>query len=459
MDTYLHFFVKAFKEVYMAFKVDNQTISDLKIIGDNKGNDVYGLFNKTKTRGGADILKTMFKYPSSREEEIMHRVHTIRFFKEEKIEFPFNNALFDTIEFYLSNTDERTRLTHHQDNVRRKFENMIGSDTEYQQIHKGVSDTLQFLVDLKLFISKTEKKELKDDFLKDLNSVKEILDSSDLTVIKDINEVGKLSYDKTVAYDQLFRFTIKKNILKLLHYAYEMDVFITVAKVSENLNFAFAEINKNDRNVIEMQGVFHPLVPNAVPNDITIDENNNMVFLTGANMAGKSTFMKTFSIAVYLAHMGFPVPAESMRFNIQNGMFTTINLADDLNMGFSHFYAEVSRVKKVAEAVNANDRLIVVFDELFRGTNVKDAYEATVAIVSAFATKRKCTFIISTHIVEAGEDLKKLRDNIKFLYLPTIMKDKTPKYTYTIKEGVTSDRHGMIIIKNEGILDILKTDA
>ncbi|WP_111309560.1 MutS-related protein [Confluentibacter sediminis] len=440
----------------MAFKVDNQTISDLKIIGNNKGNDIYGLFNKTNTRGGAEILKDMFKYPSSKEEEIMHRVNIIQFFKEEKIEFPFNNAIFDTIEFYLSNTDERTRLTHHQDNVKRRFESIIGSDTAYQQINKGVLDTLHFLVDLSHFVLVIENKALKNNVLKDVNKVKEILDSSELTFIKHINSVGKLSYDKTVAYDQLFRFTIKENILKLLHYAYEIDVFITVAKVSEKLNFAFAEINKNDRNVIEMQGVFHPLVPNAVSNDITIDENNNMIFLTGANMAGKSTFMKTFSIAVYLAHMGFPVPADSMRFNIQNGMFTTINLADDLNMGFSHFYAEVSRVKKVAEAVNTNDRLIVVFDELFRGTNVKDAYEATVAVVSAFATKRKCTFIISTHIVEAGEDLKKLRDNIKFLYLPTIMKDKTPQYTYTIKEGITEDRHGMIIIQNEKILDILK---
>lgn len=125
-------------------------------------------------------------------------------------------------------------------------------------------------------------------------------------------------------------------------------------------------------------------------------------------------------------------------------------------MGFSHFYAEVSRVKKVAEAVNSNERLIVVFDELFRGTNVKDAYEATVAVVAAFANKRKCTFIISTHIIEAGEDLKKLRDNVKFLYLPTIMNGNKPQYTYTIKEGITSDRHGMLIIQNENILNILK---
>lgn len=99
---------------------------------------------------------------------------------------------------------------------------------------------------------------------------------------------------------------------------------------------------------------------------------------------------------------------------------------------------------------------MVVFDELFRGTNVKDAYDATVAVADAFASKKKCTFIISSHIIEAGEQLKKMRDNVKFIYLPTIMNDKVPEYTYKITEGITEDRHGMIIIQNEKILDILK---
>ena len=254
----------------------------------------------------------------------------------------------------------------------------------------------------------------------------------------------------------MFRFTIRNDIIKLLYKAYHLDVYVAIAEVAEIHNFSFAEIDHGNTNVLDMKGVYHPLVLNAVSNDITITEEHNMVFLTGANMAGKSTFMKTFSIAVYLCHVGFPVPAESIRFSIQSGMFTTINLADNLNLGFSHFYAEVSRVKKVAESLKDNERLIVVFDELFRGTNVKDAYDATVAVMDAFANKHKCIFIISTHIIEAGEELKKMRDNIMFVYLPTVMEGKVPKYTYKITEGITEDRHGMIIINNEKILDILK---
>ncbi|MDD7885096.1 hypothetical protein [Flavivirga sp. 57AJ16] len=443
----------------MAFKADNQTINDLRIIGQGKGNDIYSLFNKTKTRGGAKILKDMFMYPRSRADEITHRVNTIKYFKEEGTVFPFNNAIFDTIELYLGDTDERTRLVTHSDGVKRKFDHIIGADAHYQQISKGVSDTLQFLIDLNRFVATKGNKPIKEDLHKDMGAVKAILDTPPIVFIKSMEKVGKRSYAKTVEYDQLFRFTIRKDILKLLHYAYEVDVFIAVAEVAQNLGLTFAEIENGKNNIIEMKGVYHPLVPGAVANDIVITEENNMVFLTGANMAGKSTFMKTFGIAVYLAHVGFPVPAKRMRLSMQNGMFTTINLADNLNMGFSHFYAEVSRVKKVAEAVNGNERLIVVFDELFRGTNVKDAYEATVAVVGALANKRKCTFIISTHIIEAGADLKVMKDNIRFLYLPTVMRGTRPEYTYTLKEGITSDRHGMLIIENEKILDILKTDA
>jgi len=174
-------------------------------------------------------------------------------------------------------------------------------------------------------------------------------------------------------------------------------------------------------------------------------------------MAGKSTFMKTFGICVFLAHMGFPVPAQKMEFSVQNGLFTTINLPDNLNMGYSHFYAEVLRVKKVAECVSRTHNLIVVFDELFRGTNVKDAYDATVAVTEAFAANRDCTFIISTHIMEAGETLRGLCNNINFTYLPTIMEGNIPRYTYRLQEGITNDRHGMMIINNEHIIDIIKS--
>ena len=131
-------------------------------------------------------------------------------------------------------------------------------------------------------------------------------------------------------------------------------------------------------------------------------------------------------------------------------------LCSCLKLGYSHFYAEVLRVKKVAIEVSRDKRLVVIFDELFKGTNVKDAYDATVAVTEAFAGIRNCTFIISTHFIEAGEVLKDKCDNINFVYLPTKMEGSKPIYTYTLAPGITDDRHGMMIVNNEHIIEIIK---
>jgi DNA mismatch repair ATPase MutS len=153
--------------------------------------------------------------------------------------------------------------------------------------------------------------------------------------------------------------------------------------------------------------------------------------------------------------MGFPVAASSMEFSVMDGLYTTVNLPDNLGIGASHFYAEVMRVKKIATELHAGKALFVLFDELFRGTNVKDAEEATIAVTQGFSAHRNSLFIISSHIMEAGEALGN-NNHMRFLYLPTRMNGHTPEYTYTLEEGITDDRHGMIIIRNEGILEILK---
>jgi DNA mismatch repair ATPase MutS len=103
--------------------------------------------------------------------------------------------------------------------------------------------------------------------------------------------------------------------------------------------------------------------------------------------------------------------------------------------------------------------MVVIFDELFKGTNVKDAYDATLSVTAAFAKYRNCAFIISTHIIEVGVALRGDHSNLQFAYLPTIMEGTVPRYPYKLTTGITSDRHGMIIIENEKILDIIRAKS
>jgi DNA mismatch repair ATPase MutS len=437
----------------MLFSTDKQTLDDLSIFNKQGGNSIYAIFNRTATRGGAALLEEMFRHPLSGEQAINHRSRIIQYFSERQIAFPFNSSLFDAIESYLSNTDERTKLSAEEYSLGKRLGNLLAKDVQTATIYKGVGALLELLKNANGFIKQLEpaspyevEKETLAAFL---------LDPAFYTVW-DTDNTGKLSHAAIAGFDDLFRFRHRPVILKLLQILHQLDVYVSIAQVASEKRFTFPKALPKEKPVLTLQGVYHPYVKNAIPNTLVMASDSNVVFLTGANMAGKSTFMKSVSIALYLAHLGFPVPAAQMVFSVLDGIFTTINLPDNLGMGASHFYAEVLRVKKIAQELALGKRLFVLFDELFRGTNVKDAHEATVAIASAFAGKRDSLFVISTHIIEAGDELRKRWDNILFTYLPTRMKGNEPVYTYTLEQGITEDRHGMVIIRNEGILDILR---
>src|SRR6185312_2548154 len=266
---------------------------------------------------------------------------------------------------------------------------------------------------------------------------------------------NRLSFFRFVRLDHLLRHGLRQQLEKLMTILYHLDVCVAVAKVAGEKGFTYATALPRQANLFYAEGLSHPVLPNAVGNTISFNEGSNLLFLTGANMAGKSTLMKSFGIALYLAHMGFPVAAARMEFSTKDGMFTSINVTDSLVQGYSHFYSEVLRVKKVAEEVSGSKEIVVIFDELFKGTNVKDAFDATLAVTEAFCAYRTCFFMISTHIIEVGEALLGNCANIRFARLGTMMEGTTPRYTYSLEEGITADRHGMIIIENEGILHIL----
>jgi DNA mismatch repair protein MutS len=435
----------------MRFTTDQQTLEDLNIFGRHGTDSVYALFNHTHTRGGAVILEECCRYPLADERLINQRSGIIRHFADSRAAFPFKPELFDQAEQYLANEDERTRLVAGDRTLLGKVSGLIAEDSDYKTIHRGVSALVEILQALRQFVGTAGAP-----YEAEKGAILALLAEPALQPLLADNHKGKLSFDKVAAYDVVLRFRHRDSIRRLLQRIYQLDMYISVAKVAGDRGFAFAEALPQDRHCIRLEGVYHPQVKNAVPNTLDITPDSNLIFLTGANMAGKSTFMKSLGISLFLAHAGFPVPARRMEFSVLDGIYTTINLPDDLGMGASHFYAEVLRVKKIARELSQGRRLFVIFDELFRGTNVKDAYEATVALTTAFAERRDSMFVISTHIIEAGDILRERCANIRFVYLPTLMEGNVPVYTYTIRPGITADRHGMVIIDNEGILDILR---
>ena len=423
----------------MFLLTDDQTIEDLRLFAKRERSGIYDIYNNTSTRGGEMLLETMFRNPLATLEAITKRSAIISDFARLNTAFPFNSSLLDNVEKYTMQEDSKDtqKIT-------------LGE----KEISAGVTALIELLHTLKDFLEKGSIMQIPE-LAEERNDILELLLHAALEPIFREKTGSRLSFGAMTAFDVLLRMKERERIMTLLHFIYMLDVYISVAQVATKRQFVFPIAHPKGSNVLKVEGVYHPELKNPVANDLHMHAGKSVVFLTGANMAGKSTFLRSFSTAVYIAHMGFPVAAKALEFSVMDGVLTTINLPDNLGIGASHFYAEVLRVKKVATELGAGKSLFVLFDELFRGTNVKDAHEGTVAVTKAFAGKQNSLFLISSHIVEAGEELKQ-QSNIGFHYLPTRMKGTVPEYTYTLEEGITDDRHGMIIIRNEGILEKLK---
>ena len=440
----------------MSFTVDKQTLEDLNLLGKFKKNSIINLFDQTCTRKGELLLESMFRNPLQHVDDINMRSSVIRYFQEAGVTFPIANELFGDVEFYLNSPGASSAFGLQLNTLTYKVKQMFVSDKGYEKIQLGIIALIKLLNSLYKFVQTLPAGD--SPYKEQINELKSIYEDSRLSWLKTAAGINSLSFSKTVKYDSVFRHTCREKLSKLLNTLYEMDVYISVANVARARKFAYATALPKERNYTSIKEVYHPSLKSPVANTITIDKEKNVFFLTGANMAGKSTLMKAYSIAVYLAHMGFPVAAEAMEFSILDGMYTSINVPDNISMGYSHFYAEVLRVKNIAEEVGKSKNLLVIFDELFKGTNVKDAYDATVAVTEAFAEYHNCSFIISTHIIEVGEELQKRCDNIQYYYVPTEMDGTRPVYTYRLKPGITEDRHGMMIVNNEQIIEIIKNE-
>jgi DNA mismatch repair ATPase MutS len=440
----------------MSFIADKQTLDDLNLLGKYKSNSVYSLFNKVRTEGGEKLLDYMFRHPMTDHAAINRRSSVISFFGQLGAQFPFGREAVDTMSNYLASGGSSNSITATFDTLRRKTLHTMGLDKEFPLQVAGFHTTIQLLNEIISFLAMLDEKHPQHPFQEEMQPVKDLLSSARLQWLKKEKDNSRLPLAKFIQYDNLLRLHLREDMNAVLQLVYHIDVYIAVSDVARAKAFSYAQALPQQAACISLKACRHPGLERAVANSVTLQQNSNVLFLTGANMAGKSTFMKSFAIAVYLAHMGFPVAAEAMKFSVCDGIYTSINVPDNLQLGYSHFYAEVRRVKTVAEEVSAGKHLVVIFDELFKGTNVKDAYDATLAVTKAFAEYRNCCYIISTHIIEVADILKTDCDNLQLVFFPTIMEGNVPRYTYTLQQGVTSDRHGMMIIENEGIVDIIR---
>lgn len=442
----------------MEFIADKQTSDELNLLGKYQSGSVCNLFNKVKTRGGERLLEDFFRHPLTDARAINERAAVFRYFQQSGYNFPLDGTVVETFRRWIDSGGSQTMAGSALSSIKNKVFSSVLHDERYGQQQAGIHAAAAVLDCLYIFLSAIDLSACPEAYEEKLSAIKTTLSNQRLNKLRVFSQAKGLSLRETIDYNHLLKKTLIADMEAILLFIYELDVYISVGLLAKNKEFnyavAIADETNEHSNELSATDLRHPCLEKAVGNDLSLGINSNVLFLTGANMAGKSTLMKSVGIAICLAHMGFPVAVKEMRFSVRDGLYSSINVSDNINQGFSHFYAEVLRVKRAAELVSGGKNMLVMFDELFKGTNVKDAYEGTLEVTKAFAKYTNCLFIISTHIIEVGEALNKM-PNILFGYMPTLMDGNRPVYIYKLQEGITEDRQGMLIIKNEGILELL----
>jgi DNA mismatch repair ATPase MutS len=144
-----------------------------------------------------------------------------------------------------------------------------------------------------------------------------------------------------------------------------------------------------------------------------------------------------------------------MRLSLFDGLLTNINVADNIVKGESYFFNEVQRIKTTIYKINDGKKWMVLIDELFKGTNVQDAMKCSLTVIKGLLKIRNSLFILSTHLYEIGDELKKY-PNICFKYFETNVLDDQLVFSYQLKDGISNDRIGYVILRREKVVEMLE---
>jgi DNA mismatch repair ATPase MutS len=437
------------------FKIDEQTLKDLDIFSTLYGKsnaDVFSLFDCTQTDEGSRIILDLFRSPTTDLNKIRSRQNLIKSLEERAFEFNLNNSEMLEIDNYLNFQPKnigRSKIRGLFSFLDFSYHNQV----EFYRIKKSVNDITNLLKVLNNFYNYDfhSSSKILEEYKSSFRKLYDDLDIEDISR----NIKGKFIKLKIYSIDKIFRDRYYKEIKETIASVYILDAYQSIAKAMKIHDFVIPTIeNIKDSSEVKIDGLFHPLILNPVRNDLQFVPNKNVYFLTGANMAGKSTYMKAFGIAIMLAHIGLPVPAKSMKTGIFNGLLTTINLPDDISKGYSHFYNEVIRIKNIFEILKSRTEVIVIFDELFRGTNYSDACHATLKIIGLFTEISDRYFFISSHLSEVGKELKK-NERIDFKHISARFIDGKLIFPYKIEDGISTDQLGLYILNQEKIFDLI----
>lgn len=432
--------------------VDEKTVRDLELFRTRDGGPgVFAVLDRTRTLGGSRALRARIGAPMSSLADIRRVQDGVGFLVREGVRFEPDGRLMEGVARYLESSWDSVSSPR---GLRCLAESVVIA-LRYRDLlryaRQGVESTRRLLDGLRPYLDSVARP----------GSPPAVEDPvRELQALIDRVRTGRLRTSggpwTVLRADHVVRVQRKADLGRILELLYELDALCAMARLLDEDGWTLPELVDGGGFELDGTGVVHPFLERPVPNPVKVSGGESLVFLTGPNMAGKTTWLKAVTLSAYLAHVGMPVPARRFRMSVLDAVYTSLSPEENLRAGLSYFMAEVRRVREVAEAVARGVRALVVFDEVFRGTNVRDALDASRLVTLGFARSRTSGFIVSSHLVELAEDLRE-EERIRFACFDGTIRDGRARYGFRIREGVSDQRFGLHLLEQERVPALLRS--
>ena len=336
-------------------------------------------------------------------------------------------------------------------------------------VHQQLSNVAKEFETLSSSISAIERERFESPLLKNLQSV--FIEQNN-KASDDIYKVKKLLDKLDTRYNLVLAFTLNPLLLWNLQQVLDLEKWKASQKSSFNswldtladfeaLN-SFGTLYFNHPGwifptilpeyfSIAGEEIGHPLIPveKRVDNFIDIPTNAELMLVTGSNMAGKSTYLRSIGVNVVLAMAGAPVCARS--FSVSHvQLISSMRITDNLEESTSTFYAELKKLKTIIEKVNAGENVFILLDEILRGTNSLDRHTGSKALIKQLI-KKKAAAIIATHDLELANLKEEFSKNILNYHFDVQVSNDELYFDYMLKPGVCNSLNASILMKKIGI--------
>lgn len=337
------------------------------------------------------------------------------------------------------------------------------------KIHAMVSKKYLFLSTLVQLISSIEKTSFKSSILSD---IKFMLADGPASALKKIRQLSRIIHSFDTRLNLLVGIAANGLLLWDFHCIRSLekwkresadlfpewmellgqtDAYLSLANFAfNNQGYSYPEVTE-DSSILEAKEMGHPLLgeEKRICNDVSIEGVGSIYIITGANMAGKSTFLRTVAVNLILAMSGAPVCARSMRFRPLQ-LFTSMRTTDSLSQNESYFYAELKRLRNLKNRLESGEEIFFILDEILKGTNSADKSTGSKLFLKKIIDLGG-TGMIATHDISLGEMENEFPGIVINKCFEIEIDGETISFDYKLRDGITKRMNAALLLKQMGI--------